>query len=81
MALNDDLWRIELCPRGPACRMNRRGECSFAHRLSDLLPPRECRQEYVGVWRDVVDTWYGQDMSVVQLERIKKYYKETRPHD
>lgn len=61
--------------------MNRRGDCRFAHRLSDLLPPRECRQEYVGVWRDGVDRWYGQDMSVVQLERIKKYYKETHPRD
>ena len=61
--------------------MNRRGECSFAHRLSDLLPPREVSQEYLGVWTDCVDRFYGQHMSDVQLERIMKYYKETHARD
>ena len=47
----------------------------------DLLPPREWRKEYPGVWKDGVDRWYGQDMPVEQLERIKKYYKETHSRD
>ena len=61
--------------------MNMRGACGFAHRLSELLPPREVFQEYVGVWNNGVDRFYGQDMPVEQLDRIKKYYNETHPRD
>ena len=61
--------------------MNMRGARGFAHRLSDLLPPREVFQEYLGVWNNGVDRWYGQDMPVEQLDRIKKYYNETHPRD
>ena len=61
--------------------MNMRGACGFAHRLSDLLPPREVFQEYLGVWNNGVDRFYGQDMPVEQLDRIKKYYNETHPRD
>ena len=80
-APNGDFWRIELCRHGPRCRMNMRGACGFAHRLSELLPPREVFQEYVGVWNNGVDRFYGQDMPVEQLDRIKKYYNETHPRD
>ena len=60
---NPDFWRCELCRHGPACGMHRTGNCWFAHSLAELLPPRERDREYVGVWRDGVDRYFGQHMN------------------
>ena len=72
-----DLWRCELCRHGPACGMHRTGDCGYAHSLAELLPPRERDREYVGVWRNGVDRYFGQHMNKTQLDRIKFYYNRT----
>ena len=42
-----------------------------------MLPPRETTTSYDLVWKDGVDTWYGQSMTAKQIQRIGWYYEET----
>ena len=77
MGSTGDLWRCELCRHGPACGRHRTGVCGYAHSLAELLPPRERDREYLGVWRNGVDRYFGQHMNKAQLDRIMFYYNRT----
>ena len=74
---NPHLWRSQLCAHGPTCSRYAAGTCGFAHSLAGLLPPDEYFQTYDGVWSDVVDRWYGQQMTQHQVDRIRRYYWDT----
>ena len=77
MGSTGDLWRCELCRHGAVCGMHRTGACGYGHSLAELLPPRERDREYLGVWRNGVDRYFGQHMNQAQLDRIMFYYNRT----
>ena len=45
------------------------------------MAPDERDAEYLGYWRDGVGRWYGQQMHVEQLRRIKMYWSVTPKED
>ena len=76
----DELWRTQLCRHGAGCRHREHEGCAFAHSLTELRPPYECYRIFDQAWTDdKVERWYGQRMSVRQLERFHQYYRRT-PH-
>ena len=78
---NRDLYRVELCYHCMDCTYNKCGVCSYAHQLSELMPPNESVRVYEGVWKDGVDRFFGQVMSDEQIQRIRVYYERTEPMD
>ena len=72
---NGDLFRCELCRHGPDCKRSMQGTCGYAHKLNELLPPREVELPYDNVWRDGVHRWYGQELPQKSIDLILWYLR------
>ena len=73
-----DLWRCRLCRHGPG---HASSTCTFAHSLSELVPPDERFAHYSHVWTDGVDRWFGQPMHPQQRSILKEYYLNTPTYE
>ena len=78
---NGDLYRCELCKHGPMCKWLARGTCGYAHKLKELVAPKETERTYDKVWGDGVHRWYGQTLPRKAVELFHKYFVIECPND